>query len=368
MRALGQIDMMMGPKSRAADTSATDQAAAWFARQRSGPWSASDSAEFAAWLKANPLHTAAWASYERLWGRFEAVRDDPTVLAIRERARRRTARRQAWRRTWRFGAALAACVLVAVGVSWKLHGSVTPAARPTALARTNSGGEPVPALVRDASTEIGERSLLLLGDGSKITLNTASTVHTDYSGRERRVTLVRGEAFFDVAKDSSRPFVVSAGSHQVIAVGTAFDVRLQDRQVKVTLVEGKVRVLRVTAAAEAFDRPAQPSSVVMLEAGSALVAAEDGADHIERLDTDRATSWRNGKLVFDGERLVDVVAEMNRYSREKLEIANPSLQGRRVSGVFEPAGGAAFAKALEAYGIVRVTQETATAIVLDSPH
>jgi transmembrane sensor len=93
----------------------------------------------------------------------------------------------------------------------------------------------------------------------------------------------------------------------------------------------------------------------------------DGPDRVERLDADRATSWRNGKLVFEGERLTDVVAEMNRYSHETLVIADPALKSRKVSGVFEPTEGHAFAKALEAYGIARATQETPTRIVLDRP-
>ena len=237
---------------------------------------------------------------------------------------------------------------------------------PAPLVRApNSSSAPI--LVRDASTETGERSLLVLADGSRITLNTASAVHADYTGRERRVTLVRGEAYFDVAKDPSRPFIVSAGLRQVIAVGTAFDVRLQEHKVKVTLVEGKVRILRVATPIAVDAAPIQSIPAVMLEAGSALVAEDGAADRIEQIDTERATSWRSGKLVFDGERLVDVVAEMNRYSREKLEIADPALQGRKVSGVFEPTSGEAFAKALEAYGIARISRETATTIVLDSP-
>jgi transmembrane sensor len=227
--------------------------------------------------------------------------------------------------------------------------------------------DPPSALIWEASTQVGERSFLVLADGSKVTLNTASAVRADYSGRDRRLTLLRGEAFFDVAKDPLRPFVVTAGSRQVIAVGTSFNVRLQDHGVRVTLVEGKVRVTRSrpeVSGAGAQD-PAGPA--VTLVAGSALVAEADGADRVERLDADRATSWRNGKLVFEGERLADVVAEMNRYSRETLEIADPALEDRRVSGVFEPTEGHAFAKALEAYGIARATQETATRIVLDSP-
>jgi transmembrane sensor len=201
-----------------------------------------------------------------------------------------------------------------------------------------------------------------------VTLNTASAVRVDYSGHDRRLTLLRGEAFFDVAKDPTRPFVVTAGSRRVIAIGTAFNVRLQDRGVRVTLVEGKVRVMRSRSADSVAGAQEPTGPAVTLVAGSALVVTDQNdVEHVERLDADRATSWRKGKLVFEGERLADVVAEMNRYSRETLEIADPALKDRKVSGVFEPTEGHAFASALEAYGIARVTQETATQIVLDTP-
>jgi transmembrane sensor len=332
-----------------------DQAAAWFACRRSGSWSSEDDSEFATWLKADPSHTAAWSAFERLWRRVDTVRDDPKILAIRERARRNAARGQWLQWTWRVAGAVAASLVVGI-LAWRNDSpSVVPFAHPPAVAPV-----PASALVRDASTEIGERSFLVLPDGSKVTLNTASAVHADFTGQERRVTLVRGEAYFNVAKDPTRPFIVSAGPRQIIAVGTAFDVRLQDRQMKVTLVEGKVRVVRT------LDQ-VQHRTAVMLEAGSALVASEDGVDHVERLDTARVTSWRSGKLVFDGERLADVVAEMNRYSREKLEIADPALEERKVSGVFEPTNVSAFAKAIESYGIARITEQTATTIVLESP-
>jgi transmembrane sensor len=344
----------------------TDQAAAWFAHRRSGSWSQANASDFAAWLKADPSHTAAWASYERLWGRLDSIRDDPKILAIRESARRSAAKHEGLRRSGRFAAVLAASVVLGVSVWWTIRSSVrAPGRLPVPTASTSPSEVASP--IRDASTEIGERSVLVLADGSKVTLNTASSVHADYAGPERRVTLVRGEAFFDVAKDATRPFVVSAGGRHVIAVGTAFDVRLQDRRVKVTLVEGKVRVVRAADTMAAATTHAQPIPAVELEAGSALVTQEEGADRVERLDAVRATSWTSGKLVFDGERLADVVAEMNRYSHEKLEIGDPALNSRRVSGVFEPTSGPAFAKALEAYGIARATQQTASIIVLDPP-
>jgi transmembrane sensor len=339
------------------ERAALAEASAWFARQRVSPLSEADAAEFAGWLKADPANTAAWSDFERLWGRVEAVRDDPKILAIREEARRRAARRVGARYGRRFAAALAASVVLGAAIWWGLKERVEAPDGVPVLAHTSAAAT-APALTREASTQIGERALLVLADGSKVTLNTDSAVRADYTGRERRLTLVRGEAFFDVAKDPARPFIVTAGSRQVIAVGTAFNVRLQDQQVRVTLVEGTVRIVPTVK---------QRAPVVTLEAGSALVTGPDGIDRVESLDTARATSWRSGKLVFQGDRLADVVAEMNRYSRERLEIADPALEDRKVSGVFEPTEGHAFAKALEAYGIARATQQADATIVLNAP-
>jgi len=346
---------------------AEEQATAWFARQRMSPLSESEAVEFERWLKAHPAHTQAWLDCERLWERVEGVHDDPRMLVIREDARRRAAQHVSGPRHGRVAGAIAASFLVGTVVWWGLRAPNVPRNLAPTAAHDQVGGDPSSALIREASTQVGERSFLVLADGSRVTLNTASAVRADYSGHDRRLTLLRGEAFFDVAKDPTRPFVVTAGSRRVIAVGTAFNVRLQDRGVRVTLVEGKVRVMRSRSADSVAGAREPTGPAVTLVAGSALVTDQNDVEHVERLDADRATSWRKGKLVFEGERLADVVAEMNRYSRETLEIADPALKDRKVSGVFEPTEGHAFASALEAYGIARVTQETATQIVLDTP-
>jgi transmembrane sensor len=356
---------------------AITEASAWFARQRAAPLTEADAAEFAGWLKAHPANTVAWSEFERLWGRVEAVRDDPQILALREEARRRTVRgvgvhrvgvrRVDVRYVGRLAAGLAASVVLGAGMWWGLKERTTAADGERAPAQASATPASMPALMREASTQIGERALLVLTDGSKVTLNTDSAVRADYTGRERRLTLLRGEAFFDVAKNPNRPFIVTAGSRQVIAVGTAFNVRLQNEQVRVTLVEGTVRIVPALAAMVATpDKLREPA--VVLQAGSAFVAGADGSERVEQLDTARATSWRSGKLVFDGDRLADVVAEMNRYSREKLEIEDPALEDRKVSGVFEPTDGQAFAKALVAYGIARTSRQSDDAtIVLSAP-
>jgi transmembrane sensor len=359
--------MAMESRPIVPERAATAEASAWFARQRVSPLTGAEAGEFAEWLKADPANTAAWSDFERLWGRVETVRDDPKILAIREEARRRAARRVDARYGRRFAAALAASVVLGAALWWGLkERALTPDGVPV-LARASSTAATARAPIREASTQIGERTLLVLADGSKVTLNTDSAVRADYTRSERRLTLVRGEAFFDVAKDPTRPFIVTAGSRQVIAVGTAFNVRLQDQQVRVTLVEGTVRIVPTAlSSAIAIPERGRPP-VVTLEAGSALVTGADGIDRVESLDTARATSWRSGKLAFEGDRLADVVAEMNRYSREKLEIADPALEDRKVSGVFEPTESLAFAKALEAYGIARATQQTDATIVLNTP-
>jgi transmembrane sensor len=357
---------MTEPPHTLPTAAAHEQATAWFARQRMHPLPEREAVEFRTWLKADPANTQAWSRCERVWACVEGVCDDPRMLAIREQARHRAGERLSGTHGWRLAGTMAASLVVGAVAWW---GFTTPTV-PRVLAQTlahHVASDTSSALIREASTQVGERSFLVLADGSKVTLNTASAVRADYSGHDRRLTLLRGEAFFDVAKDPTRPFVVTAGSREVIAVGTAFNIRLQDRQVRVTLVEGKVRVVRSRLADTSSGVQDSMDQALTLIAGSALVTDADDAEHVERLDANRATSWRNGRLVFDGERLADVVAEMNRYSRETLVIANPALKDRKVSGVFEPTEGHAFAKGLEVYGIAKRTQVTATQIVLDSP-
>jgi transmembrane sensor len=359
--------MKVAPVPLESESLASIDAAAWFARQRMAPLSAQRTVEFEAWLKADATHAAAWSELERVWSHVDAIRNDPRILAMREQARNRIDSEGQQRILWHGAVALAAVLLMAVALWWIQQKSPVANGNGTILAHTSPGSETALPLIREASTQIGERSTLALADGSTVTLNTASAVRADYSGTERRLTLIRGEAFFDVAKDPTRPFVVTAGSRQVIAVGTAFNVRLQGRRVRVILVEGKVRVVHTAPlGASVTSRDEEPPAVTMT-AGSAFVADDKGSGRLEAVDASRATSWRSGKLVFDGERLGDVVAEMNRYSRETLKIADRSLENRKVSGVFEPTEGHSFAKALEDYRIVRARQVDATTIVLETP-
>jgi len=353
--------MAWNPRIVACNTPA-EQAAYWFASQRSAPLSPVQASQFAHWIKADPSHAAAWESYRRLWERLETVRDDPRMLVLRERTRIRTTRSRLTRPLWAAGAAAAAAAL-AVLAWWNLPGHPEMASarphnpQPAALSTSDA------LATRGASTVAGQRSLLFLPDGSRVTLNSASTVRANYSLKERTVTLVKGQAYFEVAKDPARPFVVTAGSRKVVAVGTAFDVRLEGRRLEVTLVKGKVRVV----APPASGAPSSAPATINLEAGSALQVRPDRADRVEQVDTVSATRWRTGRvgsLIFDEERLGTVVAELNRHSPDQIVIADPALSERRVSGVFASGAARAASDALEAYGLVRATETSPGVIVL----
>ena len=302
-----------------------------------------------------------------MWDQLESVRDNPRVLAMREEARFNARRNISLKDLRRAGGVFAASVVIGVSGWLGVRYYAGWPARTRQSFRAPQTADSATVLIREASTEVGERAIIVLPDGSRVTLNTATAVRADFTGQDRRVALLRGEAFFDVAKDRTRPFVVSAGGRQVIAVGTAFDVRLQDQLVRVALVEGTIRVIAAEVDKNDSNINSRRPAPQTLEAGTEFVAREDGSVQVQHLNVARMANWRTGKLVFDGERLSDVVAEMNRYSREQLVVGDAALNERKVSGVFEPTTAYAFAKALETYGIAKTSQVTATKIVLSSP-
>jgi transmembrane sensor len=174
-------------------------------------------------------------------------------------------------------------------------------------------------------TEVGERRLAALADGSVLHLDAASRVRADVGGSRRRVELLAGRARFDVAKDSwRRPFRVEAGGINVTALGTLFDVRLNAADVRVALFEGAVEVRREADSAQA----------VRLRPGQGLVAPADGGPfHLKNVEDAQAESWTEGRLMFSGVPLSSVAEELNRYSRRKLIVESSALGDKQFRGV-----------------------------------
>ncbi len=172
----------------------------------------------------------------------------------------------------------------------------------------------------------GEQRTVRLEDGSVVHVNAASELSLRFSSKERRIDLSSGQALFDVARDKARPFRVRAGDTEVVAIGTRFDVnRETDRQVTVTVLDGKVEVLRRSGG----------SSPVPLGAGQQIhIGMARTSPQVQSVDAGTATAWVRGQAIFQGESLAEVVKELNRYSTVPVRIEDPQLLKMRINGVF----------------------------------
>jgi transmembrane sensor len=185
------------------------------------------------------------------------------------------------------------------------------------------------------ATVRGAYELVRLDDGSAISLNTSSALSVDYSAKERRVALTAGEAFFDVARNPDRPFIIAVPSGQVVVTGTSFNVRLKDQVTTVSVISGAVDVRGHN---DQISTIIAGQSVSLDDAGN-LSAVFD-------FDPTRTTAWRDGKARFTNTPLNEAVAELNRYFSRPIVLQGASLDELRVSGEFSVRDDAAAARAL----------------------
>ncbi|MGA0599317.1 FecR family protein [Caulobacter sp. KR2-114] len=192
---------------------------------------------------------------------------------------------------------------------------------------------------RRYDTDIGEIRRVPLADGSTVAINTQSAVTVSLDEGLRHVRLRRGEAWFQVAKDSARPFVVEAGAVRVRAVGTAFSVRELPDRVEVLVTEGVVEAWRQGDAAARLQIAAGRMAVVG-DQGPVLVRANDPTV------VDRTLAWRDGKIDLAGETLGEAAAEFNRYNTRKVIVDDPALARAPLYGVFRADDPEGFAQAV----------------------
>lgn len=279
------------------------EAAAWLTRLQGERTQATEAA-FKAWL-TDPSHQRAFARVTETW---EIIPGAAMLRARNARAKRRVA-------GYGFAAAagVAALGVVAFG-GWLMRAPVY-------------------------ATAVGQQQTLTLSDGSHVALNTDSKLSIDYSAKERRVRLERGEALFQVAKNPLRPFIVQVGDEQVRAVGTKFDVRRDHGRLVVVLIEGKVVVSR-----KASPR-ARPVEIATLTSGQRLtVRSSTEVVAIDRTKIEAAVAWRRGEVMFYDSSLADASAELNRYGSTQVVVGDPELNGLRVSGVFDTQDPSDFAR------------------------
>jgi len=357
------------------NTQIYSEAGDWFVTCRSGPLDDAMRRKFDAWLRQSPQHLSAYLELASIWNEgagldlqrrwdteqliSQAIADRSNVIALAnaDQAVRTT---PTFRRVRWLAASIGAIAVGAAMVVWTL------------LLR-----EPTYA------TQIGEQRSFALADGSTVELNSRSKVRVRYSQAERALQLLEGQALFRVAKDPSRPFIVTADGTRVRAVGTQFDVNKRRGGTVVTVVEGRVSVLtnvvdaRVdlidvemsvpsmprSADAGQADRNREASASILLTAGEQITVTDTTAKEITRPDVARALAWTQRQLVFDAATLSEVAEEFNRYNQRQLIVQDPDLYEFHISGVFASTDPEALLQFLRERAGVRVV-ETDTAIYL----
>ena len=268
------------------------EASGWYYRLQAEDVTLAEREAFTAWLARGPAQVQAW---DEVLGLLGALREPARQIRDAQRARWRRPRLQVW--------ASAAAVLLMVGL----------------LAYS-----PWPDRWRaDFATSTGESRNIALADGSQLQLNTDTALQVELADGERRVRLLRGEAWFDVSHDPARPFVIRSGDGWVKVVGTRFSVARQGDQTRVRVAQGKVQV------------SADNHRTVLLEPGRAVEyrGAQLSSEHA--FDVAAEFAWRQRQLVFREQPLVEVVDALNRYWPGQTLVLGESLRQRKVSGVFE---------------------------------
>jgi len=333
------MNMDRGTTNQGSDTGSHHEAEQWFVRLLDADCPPDVRAEFERWRAADPRHAAAYRELQLLWQRSEAAVKDPAVMAAARRALRPQPEMHATRR-WLFPAmalGMAALVAVAILPQW-----------------LSAPADPVGV---DYTTVTGQQRSVQLADGSSILLDTDSEVTVRYSARTRRVDLLQGRAQFSVQGNHAWPFVVHAGHGTVTAVGTQFQVRLDNRSTDVVLLKGKLAI-----ATQAPDGSSQQASLI---GGQGLRFDQDGQiSPVHALDLAQAQGWTQGRLIVHDWRLPQLLAEMNRYSETKLEIGDPALQDIRISGVFRTNDPQTFLKVMRQGWAIRARRVSDTQLVL----
>ena len=318
------------------DRKELEAAATWLARLDRG-LEEHERAELKAWLRENRANADSLLELAAVWDHLGLLSELSGLLPLERPVRpRRTLKYAAGALT-----AVAAALLCGVGIRIWLAEPVETSS-PTAAASYH----------RTFGTSIGERAVEELPDGSRITLNTNTEVSVRYSDQQRAVEMRRGEAHFSIARDVERPFGVRAAGRVVQALGTAFNIRLDNANgLEVIVTEGEVSVFEAGEANDVMDRTAAPTAAVDFghsAAPTALVegqglrleerpAGGDAALMIQRLepvDLDIKLAWQRGMVIFRGEPLVAVLAEFGRYTTTEFVLDSDGLAEVRVGGYF----------------------------------
>ena len=336
---------------------ATRQAVRWFVKLRSPAVSSADRHAHAEWLEADARHRRLYDQIVQEWADLDGL-SDWAVAEVGQLNLR--AKPSAWRRAgfWKLGLAAAVAIGALPWLFSQLFLSDLPQIR--------------------YQTAKAEQRQVVLEDGSRMHLNTASLVDVRFSAQVREVVLAEGEAVFDVERDSARPFLVRTGGVDVRALGTRFAVRnLARGEVEITVLEGRVAVVSGRRAADVALAPslgdgladeAWPSAVILRLNQQLRVFPAEPVGVPKEVDAAKEAAWSQGNLVFEAAPLREAVGEMSRYMPGRIRVAE-EVPDHPVTGIIQIRNPDAMVELLSQVVPITPVKESAEVTVLyASPH
>lgn len=315
------------------------QAAAWVS-EIDGGMDIKQEARLTAWLSKSPLHGEVFVQTASMWDVLDVLTPIAKILPIE--TENASVLKISNNRMFSlvFGASL-----ILLGVVFSANIITFGVTGSSLLAGTENTLEQTGVKAQVYVTAVGERSNITLDDGSEIKLNTDTVISVKFSEHQRLIELSKGEAFFQVAKNPNRPFVVLTASNRVTAVGTAFSVDVSDVEgPEVLVTEGRVKVdhllknplkLNAQTSNEATTL-AISAPPVFLSQGQKILLNQNGTDEVTYTDDfDSALAWREGMIVFEGESLDKAIREIDRYIALEFKIVDKEIASIPVGGFFK---------------------------------
>jgi transmembrane sensor len=298
------------------------------------------------WLRADPTHAGALERMARHWDAFDALAELSETFPLAPPARH-PVERLTFKAAAVVAVAFVGVVTLAAAVyllkGRDLHSLLTPSVTAGGVATSHEEPRQLAgasdSATRNYRTTVGRQLTASLPDGSVVTLNTDTSLEVQFSASRRLVILKKGEAIFRVAHNPLRPFQVQVGSRIVQALGTVFNVMFggAEDDLRVTVSEGSVKVLDPEPPRPQHGpqvAPAHPELLVRAGEQAIFGAAGEQIRHMEVSQIEAKDAWQRGLLIYQGDTLDAVIADMSRYTTVRFSISDQSIRSRRVGGVF----------------------------------
>ena len=305
-----------------------EQACLWVSKMDRG-LSLDEKNDFVRWVNQSELHKEVLFDFARLWDDLSVLNELSSLFPLEKQKNKKRTKSKLTK------IAMAASIALAVLVGNYFH---------FVIPNNNNINAQQYTEIKNLKTVVGQQASFSLSDGSIIQLNTNSLVKINFSEGQRLLTLVKGEARFDVAKDKARPFTVTVGNKSFTALGTIFNVeKKSDQEIELVVTEGKVLITKASELLESIsdafaNLPSEQLPGILVKSGEKAIIEKNIQSPVKKVSlgqVQKDLAWQQGMLIFEGEPLIDALKEVSRYTETHFEIADQNIANIKVAGYFK---------------------------------